>query len=83
MLLRHDQRAFLTNSKRQMSYITTYIDTSQEQLDKIKVLENEIQTAYERVINASNILDMKQIEFDDLQQRIKENVIESLLVIQY
>jgi len=83
MLLRHDQRSFSSNSNRQMSYIKTYIDTSREQLEKIEKIEKDVQIAYEQIINASNTLDSKQVEFNDFQQRIQENVIESLLVIEY
>lgn len=83
MLLHHDQRSFSINSKRQLTYLLTYINTSREQFEKIKELEEDIQIAYERVTNTSNTLETKEDEFNELQQRIKENVIESLLVIEY
>lgn len=83
MLLHHDQRSFSINSKRQLTYLMTYINTSREQFEKIKELEEDIQIAYERVTNTSNTLETKEDEFNELQQRIKENVIESLLVIEY
>jgi len=83
MLLHHDQRSFSINSKRQLIYIMTYINTSREQFKKIKELEEDVQISYERVTNISNTLETKEDEFNELQQRIKENVIESLLVIEY
>ena len=52
-------------------------------MKKIKELEEDIQIAYERVTNSSKVLETKEDEFNELQQRIKENVIESLLVIEY
>ena len=83
MLLHHDQRSFSINSKRQLTYLMTYINTSREHFEKIKELEEDIQIAYERVTNSSKVLETKEDEFNELQQRIKENVIESLLVIEY
>ena len=36
MLLHHDQRSFSINSKRQLTYLMTYINTSREHFEKNK-----------------------------------------------
>lgn len=82
LLLSHSRSTFIVESGRQENALETMVSSSLEQLLTAEQLKIDLESAYELILNYTARENARRVEFEDVEVKIQENVIGSLLEIE-
>lgn len=82
LLLSHSRSTFIVESGRQQNALETMVASAVEQLREARSIKTDLSLAYDKILNYTVLEGEKSLEFKDVEIKIQENVIGSLLEIE-